>query len=333
VEAYRNFCNKIWNASRFLMMKLNIDSNNSSSFKPNDTLAKPANASLSDLWILSRLAEAVNITNVGLETFNFAQATTAVYSFWLYDLCDVYLEMIKPVFTTEGNDSAKAATSETLYICLETGLKLLHPFMPFVTEELYQRLPRRASDKVPSIVVSSFPTDTVFGEWRNSKVETDVQSVQEVVRSIRGIRATYNVVPSKRPKVYVYAKNNDLHAVLRDYQEVIKTLSLAGEVVLQQHSERPAGSAINIVNDACEVYVDIRDLVDLSAEIARLEAKRTQTNTLRDALLKKTNAPGYDKVPADVKTNNAQKLAGYEQEIATTTNAIEDFTKLLKDTK
>jgi len=306
-----------------VMMKLEGD------FKPSDKVGTPPEATLADLWILSRLSEAVSLTQSGLESYNFSQATTAPHSFWLYEFCDVYLEMIKPVFNADVKEAVKAACRETLYTCLETGLKLLHPFMPFVTEELYQRLPRRASEQVPSIMVSSFPTDATFGSWRNTKAEEDVQSVQEVVRSIRSIRSNYNVIPSKRPKVYVSARNPDMFKTLGSYQDIIKTLSLSGEVVLQTSTERPAGSAVNIVNDSCDVYVDIRDLIDISAEITRLEGKRAQTNTAREVLLKKTSIADYEnKVPTDVRAANSQKLAALEQEIANTTSAIEDFAKM-----
>lgn len=179
-------------------------------FKPSET-AIPEGASLVDLWILSRLSEAVNGTNSGLETFNFSGATSTAYNFWLYELCDVYLvciswkthclrrelivvqEAIKPAFTAESTSTAKAAASQTLYMCLDIGLKLLHPFMPFVTEELYQRLPRRSSDKA-SIMVSPFPTNATFASWKNDKIEASFQAAQDIVRAIRSIRSTYKYV-------------------------------------------------------------------------------------------------------------------------------------------
>lgn len=107
-----------------------------------------------DAWILSKLAHTIDQCNKGFESYDFSVATNACYNFWLYDLCDVYLECLKPVFQN-GTDSAKLSARQTLFTCLYSGLKLISPFMPFVSEELFQRLPR--VDKIPSICVSSYP--------------------------------------------------------------------------------------------------------------------------------------------------------------------------------
>lgn len=122
-------------------------------------LFKTGDESNMDLWILSRLALAIDSANKGFETYEFAVATNASYNFWLYDLCDVYLECLKPVFNS-GSDLAKASARRTLFTCLYNGLKLISPFMPFVSEELFQRLPR--TDDVPSICVASYPGTFIF---------------------------------------------------------------------------------------------------------------------------------------------------------------------------
>ena len=110
-----------------------------------------------DRWILSRLSAAVELTNTGFQDYNFPQATSALYNFWLYDLCDVYLEYLKPVFS--GQDTGAILTARTvLYTCLDTGLRLISPFMPYVSEELFQRLPRWTDQEPPSITVTPFPT-------------------------------------------------------------------------------------------------------------------------------------------------------------------------------
>jgi valyl-tRNA synthetase len=153
VEGYRKFCNKLWNVIRFALMKLGND------FKPRPTAELTGEESLLERWILHKLNKAVIETNAGLTEKNFANATSAIHSFWLYDLCDVFVEAIKPIVDDRSEENAKRRTSvqNTLYTCLESGIKLLHPFMPFLTEELYQRLPRRPNDTIPTVMLASYP--------------------------------------------------------------------------------------------------------------------------------------------------------------------------------
>uniref|UniRef100_A0A673YM25 valine--tRNA ligase n=1 Tax=Salmo trutta TaxID=8032 RepID=A0A673YM25_SALTR len=152
ILGYRHFCNKLWNAVKFAMRTLGDN------FVPSEK----AQESVSDRWILSRLCSAVGQCNAGFQAYDFPAITTAIYNFWLYELCDVYLESVKPVFSRAEEDSGSRSQAvvcrQTLFTCLETGLRLLAPIMPFVGEELYQRLPRRRSqDGHPSIHVTPYP--------------------------------------------------------------------------------------------------------------------------------------------------------------------------------
>jgi len=221
-----------------------------------------------------------------------------------------------------------------MYTCLDFALRLIHPFMPFLTEELYQRLPRRPNDNTPSIMLTSYPTSSISASWANPQVEEEVKYAQEVARSIRTILSTYNVASSKRPKVYINAKTKETFETLQPYTDIIKALGFAGHISLQHNTTAPTeGCAVNVVNTACEVYVDIRDLIDLEVEISRLEAKRANLTTQRETLLKKINQPAYSKVPENVRNENAQKLSTFEQEIAATNTAIEGFAKLKEGRK
>ena len=168
MEGYRKFCNKIFNATKFAMLKLD------EAFTP-ELKAKPtSNESLVENWVLHRLNIATAEINRHLAERNFMSATSSAYNFWLYELCDVYIvrlefmtifrmnltslqEAMKPMTDESAPLSVKRSAQQTLYTCLDHGLRLLHPFMPFVTEELWQRLPRRPNDPTPSIMVSAFP--------------------------------------------------------------------------------------------------------------------------------------------------------------------------------
>ena len=134
--------------------------------------------------------EAIKETNLNLEQMNFMQATSAVYQFWWSELCDVFLEVCKPVIEN-GSESEKIAAQNVLYTCLDQGLKLLHPFMPFVTEELYQRLPRRRNDTANSIMISNFPSEVTA--WENNKALDDFEVINTIVKGARSLLTEYNI--------------------------------------------------------------------------------------------------------------------------------------------
>ncbi|KAK0403635.1 hypothetical protein QR680_017043 [Steinernema hermaphroditum] len=171
IRGYRHFCNKIWQATKFTMWQLGKE------FVPESEFKKNGSEATLDLWILSRLSEAVQKCNSGFEEYNFQQVTTAIYNFWLYDFCDVYLEGVKPVFNSKSEDKAPAETARhVLYHCVETGLRLVCPFMPFITEELWQRLPRRANVHNPlSICIAEYPEQEKY-PFLNEEIEREIES-------------------------------------------------------------------------------------------------------------------------------------------------------------
>jgi valyl-tRNA synthetase len=186
VEGYRKFCNKLWNATKFALMKLEGD------FAPADEEHVSGKECAAERWILFRLNEAVRTVNEALEARNFMAATTAAYNFWLYELCDVYIEAIKPIADPVAEDqAARRSAQETLYTCLEAGMRLLHPFMPYVTEELWQRLPRRKSHTAPSISIAPFPE--VLDARNQASAAHDFDNVMAAVRSVRALASDYGL--------------------------------------------------------------------------------------------------------------------------------------------
>lgn len=151
VVGYRQWCNKLWNVIRFAMTNLGTE------FVPSANI-NPASLPFSCQWILSVLNKTIEKTVKGLESYQFSESTTALHSWWLYELCDVFIEVIKPTMNGD-NEAAKKASRDTLWVCLDSGLRLLHPFMPFLTEELWQRLPQREGDShsKTSIVIAVYP--------------------------------------------------------------------------------------------------------------------------------------------------------------------------------
>jgi valyl-tRNA synthetase len=205
VEGYRHFCNKLWNAVKFTLMTLGSD------FVPNPTNSLTGYESKIDLWILSCLHLATDACNKGFESYEFPQITNACYSLWLYQICDIYLECLKPVM--QSNDTnAINASKQTLYTCVDVGLRLLHPIMPFITEELFQRLPRRTESEPPSICVTRYPELSQFKWKRDQSLENDVSFMEEIIHNIRSLRSEYNL---SKTKVNLYLKLDGLNTKQR----------------------------------------------------------------------------------------------------------------------
>jgi valyl-tRNA synthetase len=248
VEGYRKFCNKLWNATRFALMKLGDD------FKPNTSAEPTGHESMADKWILTKLNKCAIDTNKALEERNFFAATNAVYQFWLYELCDVYIEVVKPICDsdTTGDEAAtakKSTAQNTLYTCLEAGLKLMHPFMPFVTEELFQRLGRRPGQEVDSIVVAKYPVENAA--YNFPEAEKSFDTVFEVVKTIRSL-----AVQLKKKKdivAYVQAPDQTTADLLRSESVTITALAkglsdlniVSGEAPAECESG-PAGENVTV---------------------------------------------------------------------------------------
>jgi valyl-tRNA synthetase len=324
VEGYRKFCNKLWNVTRFALMKLGND------FKPRENNEMTGNESLVEKWIISRLNNAIKETTENLETINLMAATTAIYNFWLYELCDVYVEAVKPVVDADdsvpGITEKKLSMRNTLYNCLEAGLKLLHPFMPFITEELYQRLPRRPNDTIPTIMKASYPV--VIESQIDAQAEKDFDTINQIIHSARSLVVEYNI---RQGTVYTVASSKELADLIEGQSQTIITLvkGLKELKVLVKGEPVPAGCSVNTLNEDITVMLLVKGFVDFDGEIAKLEKKKKKTQTNYDNLLKKTQVPDYEtKVKAEIREVNSTKLKALEAEIEAITKAVQNFMKL-----
>ncbi|KAL2918652.1 valine--tRNA ligase [Polyrhizophydium stewartii] len=325
IEGYRKFCNKLWNATRFALMKLGDD------YVPREvgeahTLT--GSESLAERWILSRLNKAIVETNQSIQQYNFMQATNAVYQFWLYDLCDVFLEVCKPVIDgADSDEGAKASARNVLYICLDQGLKLLHPFMPFVTEELYQRLPRRANDKVPTIMKSRYPT--AVAEWTNAEAEERFDFVNSIVHATRSLLTEYNI--RSNATVYIEVADRTQRLLLAKQTQIISTLAKGVkvvEVLAPAPGAVPPGCVVNTIPSAT-INLLVKGQLDFDAEIKKLTAKVAKPQQGAASLRKIMAGEGYEaNVKDEVKAENAAKLKGLEAEIETLQASIANFERL-----
>ena len=256
VESSRNFANKVWNASRFIMMNL-------------EKAEVPASMDLSELtaadkWILCKFNDVAKDVTDNMEKFELGIAVQKVYDFIWEEFCDWYIEMVKPRLYND-EDTTKAAALWTLKTVLGGALKLLHPYMPFITEEIYCTL----NPEEESIMIASWPEWKT--EWDFKQDEKDVEMIKEAVRSIRGVRTEMNVPPSKKATVYVVAEDASVRETFEKGKVFFATLASASEVLVQTDKSGIAEDAVSAVIPQAVIYIPFAELVDIEKEIQRLE--------------------------------------------------------------
>ena len=325
VVAYRHWCNKLWNATKFAMMNLGDDYVPPTDINNSFDLQSIPHASK---WILSRLNNVCETTNVAMEAYDFCTATSAVYAFWQYDLCDNFIEIIKPVMF--GTDEvAKKQTKDALWICLDAGLRLLHPFMPFVTEELWQRLPRQTTAESPcSIMIAEYPI--AVDSWKNELVEAQMQINIDAIKALRSMKADYNVAKMK-PEAFYSSKSDECSEAMSVNKEGLMVLAGLSDIKqLADGESAPAGCAVNVVSEALTVYILLKGVVDAATEIAKLDKKLEQLEQQYEVLKSKMEDSGYEeKVPEKVRILDAEKLSKQAEEIDSIKKARADFASLL----
>ncbi|GFT44955.1 valine--tRNA ligase, partial [Nephila pilipes] len=316
VEGYRHFCNKLWNATKFALMYLGTD------FKPKAEFKISGHESKMDLWILSRLSFAVESCNAGFEAYDFPAATTACYAFWLYDLCDVYLESLKPVFLS-GNEVSIETAKEILYTCLDVGLRLLSPFMPFVTEELFQRLPRRQNDPAISITVAQYPLPVKYS-LKNDELEKAVSFALNIIHKVRSLRSDYNLAKNEKLDLFIKCDDEETKSQISGLEETILTLTSSASIKIADSEGIPQGCAITTISENCEAYLLLKGHIDISKEISRLEQKNDKLCSQISKLRQATEVPDYEnKVPAAVRESHVEKITLTEGELNKVMKAIE----------
>ena len=255
VEASRNFANKVWNASRFIMMNMEKAPVHEVSL---DDLT------MADKWILSKVNTLAKDVTENLDKFELGIALQKVYDFVWEEFCDWYIEMVKPRLWND-EDSTKAAALWTLKTVLISALKLLHPYMPFITEEIFCNL----QDEEESIMISKWPE--YKAEWNFEQDEYAVETIKEAVRAIRNVRTSMNVAPSKKAKVYVVSENQKLLNIFEHSKVFFATLGYASEVFLQTDKQGIADDAVSVVIPEASIYIPFAELVDIAKEVERLQ--------------------------------------------------------------
>ncbi len=298
VEASRNFANKVWNASRFIMMNLDKAENRAVGL---DELT-PA-----DKWILSKLNTLAKDVTENMENFDLGVAVGKIYDFIWEEFCDWYIEMVKPRLYND-EDTTKAAALYTLKTVLIESLKLLHPYMPFITEEIFCNL----QDEEESIMISDWP---VYREEFNFPVEENaIETIKEAVRGIRNTRTSMNVAPSRKAKVYVVSSDEALRNIFENGKVFFASLGYASEVIVQDNKDGIDSDAVSVVIPNGTIYMPFAELVDIAKEIERLENEEKRlTGELTRVNGMLSNERFVSKAPAAKIQEEKDKLEKYTQ--------------------
>ena len=297
VEASRNFANKIWNASRFIMMNMEKASTDNVSLE---------DLTMADKWILTKCNSLIEEVTENLDRYEMGIALQKVYDFVWEEFCDWYIEMVKPRLWDDGNKS-QAAAIWTLKTVLIESLKLLHPFIPFVTEEIFCNL----QDEEESIMVSAWPVSKK--EWNFAEEEEAVEMMKEAVRAIRTVRTSMNVPPSKKATVYVVSEDAKVREIFEYNKIFFATLGYANEVLIQSDKAGIAEDAVSAVTARATMYMPFAELVDVAKEIERLEKEEKKLEgELKRSNSMLSNERFISKAPAEKIAEEKAKLEKYE---------------------
>lgn len=298
VEAARNFANKIWNASRFVMMNLDRDIMN----KYKDS----TDYSLADKWILSRMNGLVKEVTENMEKYELGIALQKVHDFLWTEFCDYYIELVKPVLYGE-DEKAKGIVFNVLYKVLNTGLKLLHPVMPFITEEIYTHL----STETESITIASWPE---YDESLvNEKSEKDMEFIMEAIKALRNLRASMNVPPSRKAKIIAYISEEAKDAFING-AAYLEKLASASEVTFIDNKDNLAENLVSVVVKGGELFLPLLDLVDREKELDRLNKEKDKLEKEIDRVEKKlSNEKFVSKAPEAVVNEEKAKGEKYKE--------------------
>jgi valyl-tRNA synthetase len=302
IAGYRNFANKIWNASRFAMMNLE-------GFDP--ASVDPASLKLSnaDKWILFRLNEAAASVEENLTTFKFNDAASDLYRFTWSEFCDWYIELIKDDLY-KGDSDRQLTAKYVLWLTLENLLRLLHPFMPFITEEIWQALPR-TGEEASSIMIAPFPK--AREEWAAfAGAAAEMELVMEVIKGIRNIRGEMEVPPSKQIATLLDCKSRESLELLKKNEVYVMSLTRLSDLAIGQGVERPAEASLQVAGDV-EIIVPLKGLVNVEEEEKRLNKEIAKIEKDIEFLSKKLQNPSFvERAPADVVEKEREKVGEFE---------------------
>lgn len=307
VESSRNFANKIWNASRFVLMNLEIEENK---------LPEIEKLTMEDRWIVSRYNTIVKEVTDNLDKFELGIAVQKLYDFIWTEFCDWYIELVKPRLYDKQSDNRFEAQYVLTYV-LSNTLKLLHPFMPFITEEIWQHLPHDGE----SIMISNWPE--YCEEYHFAKEEKQMELIMDAIRNIRNIRAEINVAPSKKAKIYVVTEDTE---TFEKGKKFFERLVSASEVIISVEKGKMPRNTVTVVVEGAEIFIPLDELVDREKEIDRLKKEKQNLEKEVQRVNNKLNNPGFiSKAPAHIIEKEKEKGKKYEDMLAKVVEQLKNY--------
>ncbi|TQV97359.1 valyl-tRNA synthetase, mitochondrial precursor [Cordyceps javanica] len=320
IYGYRKFCNKIFQATKYVLGSLPAD------FVPSKEGAVPGKT-LAERWILHKMNQAAKEVNVAIADREFSKSTAIIYKYWYSELCDVYIENSKSIIR-DGTPEERQSAIQTLYTALEAALTMIHPFMPFISEEMWQRMPRRPTDETKSIMIAKYPVYNPTLDDPQS--ETAYELVLDCVKAARSLTSEYAIKENADVIIQTFTKAAEETCT----KELISITSLAGKAVskintIGADAPRPAGCVAYPVSTAATVFLHVKGRVDMDAEIGKAQKRRdkaTQSIQRQEKLL--ADAVYLQKASEAVREADEKKLADAKQELASFEATIKQFEQL-----
>ncbi len=311
-EMGRNFCNKIWNAARFLLMNQNDPS---SRITPESSSGSGTKYELADRWILSRYHRTIQSTTHALESYQFHEMAKGLYEFFWHDFCDWYLELVKPRIPKHALNQAQGRIMDpALGIALsilEGTLRLLHPVMPFITEEIWQMTPHKGK----SIMVASWPE--ADPKFIDEEVEKRMGLLMDIITSIRNIRSEMNIPPKKETDCLLRTKGDGIVNFLNENEGVVKTLAKVNRLSVGTNLEKPKASASAVLSGV-ELFLPLEGVIDFEVERGRIEKESQKISFELDRLKQKLGSSDFlTKAPEEVVESTRMKREEFETKLQT----------------
>ena len=302
VEAFSNFANKIWNAARFVLM--NTDENKDYREIFDSSKDKMTTA---DYWIINKLNKLIKEVTENMEKFELGIAAQKIYDFIWFEFCDWYIELVKPRLYSE-NEEDKVIAQATLIHVLVNSMKLLHPFMPFITEEIYSHVPQASE----AIVISKWPEYDDAMDFTSQ--EENMEIIMDAIKGIRNIRAEMNVAPSRKSKTIIVSDREEIRNAMLEGTSYIQKLAYSSEVIIKEEKKDIPKDAVSVIIEGAEIFLPLEDLIDKEKEIERLtKEKEKLEKELERVRSKLSNEKFIAKAPEKVIQEEKDKEKKYAE--------------------
>ncbi|KAF2762283.1 valyl-tRNA synthetase-like protein [Pseudovirgaria hyperparasitica] len=323
IHGYRRFCNKIYQATKYVLGRLE-------DFTPRATITKSGKESLPERWVLHKLSMASKQINDRLEKREFSNSTQVAYRYFYESLCDTYIENSKAIFDQEGNEEEKESAKQTLYTAIEGGLLMIHPFMPFLTEELWQRLPRREGDNTKSITIASYPQ--YMEEFDDEGAEAEYELLVGCSKALRSLTAEYAIKESAT--TYIQPLDNVTHRVLTSPTSLPSLHALSGKTIskisiLCPSDDAPTSCAVYTIGASATAFLDVEGRVEVEKEIAKAKDRLKKATEVAEKQKKMMQAGDWkNKASEAVQEMEREKLKAAEAEQRNWEMSIDQFQRM-----